>query len=553
MTRPTATPEWRALAEHRRALASAHLRELFAADPGRARRYTLEAAGLTVDLSKNLMTDETVALLAALARAMDLSGWTARLFGGDRVNHTENRAALHVALRADRPMVADGRDVLPDVARALEHMRRFSDAVRSGNARGHTHRAFSDVVNIGIGGSDLGPAMVTRALAPYGTPQLRLHFVSNVDASHLLDTLAGLDPETTLFVVASKTFTTLETLANARAARAWLTGRLGDEAVAKHFVAVSTNAAEVQRFGIEAHQRFEFWDWVGGRYSLWSAIGLPIALALGYENFRELLAGARAMDEHFRAAPAERNAPALLGLLAAWYGNFLGFHSHAVLPYDQHLARLPAYLQQLEMESLGKRVDREGREVDYDTGSVIWGEPGTNGQHAFFQLLHQGTQRVSADFIVGLEAHHALPEHQRLLYANCLAQSEALARGRTEAEALAALAARGVAPEQAARLAPYQAFPGNRPSTTIVYPKLTPAALGALIALYEHKVFVESVVWNLNAFDQWGVELGKQLAGAIDAELAPGASEGEHDASTRALIRLYRDRHRDNPNPEESP
>ncbi|MFZ5557816.1 MAG: glucose-6-phosphate isomerase [Pseudomonadota bacterium] len=543
MTRPTATPAWRALAEHQRALAQVHLRELFAADPDRARRFTLEVADLTLDLSKNLVTDDTVALLAALARSMDLSGWIARLFGGEKINHTEGRAALHMALRADRPMRVGGRDVLPEVARVLEHVRRFSDAVRSGSTRGHTGKAFTDVVNIGIGGSDLGPAMATEALTPYGSPALRLHFVSNVDASHLLDTLGRLDAQTTLFVVASKTFTTLETLANARAARDWLVAHLGGEAaVAKHFVAVSTNRDEVQRFGIEPHNMFEFWDWVGGRYSLWSAIGLPIALAVGYDNFRELLAGARAMDEHFRSAPAERNAPALLGLLAVWYGNFLGMRSHAVLPYDQHLARLPAYLQQLEMESLGKRVDRDGRIVDYDTGIVIWGEPGTNGQHAFFQLLHQGTQRVSTDFLVGLEAHHGLAAHQRLLYANCLAQTEALARGRTEAEARAALEARGVAPDEAARLAPYQAFPGNRPSTTIVYTRLTPAALGALIALYEHKVFVQSVIWHLNAFDQWGVEFGKQLAGAIHAELAPGAAEGEHDASTRALIRRFRGR-----------
>ncbi|HSO06721.1 MAG TPA: glucose-6-phosphate isomerase [Pelomicrobium sp.] len=543
MTRPTATPEWRALAEHRRTLEGAHLRTLFERDPGRARRLTLEAAGLTVDLSKNRVTEETVALLAALARVMDLSGWTARMFGGDRVNDTEDRAALHVALRAERPMVVDGADVMPDVAQVLEHMRRFTDAVRSGTRRGHTGKAFTDVVNIGIGGSDLGPAMAVEALKPYGSPSLRAHFVSNVDASHLLDTLAGLDAETTMFVVASKTFTTLETLANARAARDWLTARLNDRAaVAKHFVAVSTNREEVERFGIESHDMFVFWDWVGGRYSLWSAIGLPIALAIGYDNFRELLAGARAMDTHFREAPVERNAPALLGLLAVWYGNFLGARSHAVLPYDQHLARLPAYLQQLEMESLGKRVDRDGNVVDYDTGVVIWGEPGTNGQHAFFQLLHQGTQLVSADFIVGLAAHHGLPEHQRMLYANCLAQTEALARGRTPEEALAGLAAKGVPAQRAARLAPYQAFPGNRPSTTIVYDRLTPAALGALIALYEHKVFVESVVWNLNAFDQWGVEFGKQLAGVILPELAPGASAGEHDASTRELIRRFRDR-----------
>jgi glucose-6-phosphate isomerase len=545
MTRPTATDAWRALADHERALAGVHLRELFERDPDRDRHFTLDAAGLTIDLSKNLITGETVGLLAALARAMDLGGWIERLFGGEKINHTEGRAALHVALRAEAPMRADGRDVAPDVARVLEHMRRFSDAVRSGSARGYSGKAFTDVVNIGIGGSDLGPAMVTEALTPYGSPALRLHFVSNVDASHLLDALASVDPETTLFVVASKTFTTLETLANARSARDWLTARLGaDAAVAKHFVAVSTSESEVRRFGIDAHNMFEFWDWVGGRFSLWSAIGLPIALAVGYDNFRELLAGARAMDDHFRGAPADRNAPALLGLLAVWYANFLGIRCHAVLPYDQHLARLPAYLQQLEMESLGKRVDRDGQAVDYDTGVVIWGEPGTNGQHAFFQLLHQGTQRISTDFLVGLEAHHGLAEHQRLLYANCLAQTEALALGRTEAEALAALQARGVAPDAAARLAPYQAFPGNRPSTTIVYPKLTPAALGALIALYEHKVFVEGVIWNLNAFDQWGVEFGKQLAGTIHAALAPGAAEGHHDASTRALIRRFRDRPR---------
>ncbi|MGN2392328.1 glucose-6-phosphate isomerase [Pelomicrobium sp. G1] len=544
MSRLTDSPAWKALAAHHACLEGRHLRELFAADPRRFDRFSLEATGLLIDYSKNRITEETLALLVQLARQAELPRWIERLLGGDLVNHTEQRAALHTALRADRPVHFQGRDVLPDVQRVLEHMRRFSDAVRSGNLRGITGKPFTDVVNIGIGGSDLGPAMATEALRPYGSPELRVRFVSNVDGSHLTDTLAGLDPETTLFIVASKTFTTQETLANARSAREWLLqGLRTGSAVPRHFVAVSTNGEEVQKFGIAPHNMFEFWDWVGGRYSLWSAIGLPLCIAVGFDRFAELLAGARAMDRHFAEAPLEKNAPVILGLLAVWYANFLGVRSHAVLPYDQHLARLPAYLQQLEMESLGKQVDRDGRTVDYQTGVVLWGEPGTNGQHAFFQLLHQGTQLVSADFLVGLKAHHPLAAHQRMLIAHCFAQTEALMRGKTEAEARAELEAKGMGGEALERLLPYQVFPGNRPSTTLVYEKLTPYALGALLALYEHKVFVESVILHINPFDQWGVELGKQLAKSILPELeGPAGPTAAHDASTRGLIDYARSR-----------
>lgn len=544
MSRLTESPAWKALAAHHASIQGCHLRELFATDPQRFERFSLEAAGLFIDYSKNRITADTLALLIQLARDAELPRWTERLLGGDMVNHTEQRAALHTALRAERSVYFGGRDVLPDVKRVLEHMRRFSDAVRSGNLRGITGKPFTDVVNIGIGGSDLGPAMVTEALRPYGSPELKVHFVSNVDGSHLTDTLSALNPETTLFIVASKTFTTQETLANARSAREWLlNGLRTGSAVSRHFVAVSTNAEEVQRFGIAPNNMFEFWDWVGGRYSLWSAIGLPICIAVGFENFAELLAGARAMDEHFAQAPLEKNGPVILGLLAVWYANFFGTRSHAVLPYDQHLARFPAYLQQLEMESLGKSVDRQGRPVDYQTGVVIWGEPGTNGQHAFFQLLHQGTPLVTADFLVGARAHHPLAAHQRMLVANCLAQTEALMRGRTEDEARAELEARGLRGEALERLLPYQVFPGNRPSTTIVYESLTPRALGALIALYEHKVFVESVILNINAFDQWGVELGKQLAKSLLPELeAPPGGTLSHDASTNGLINYIRAR-----------
>lgn len=539
----TQLPEWQALKAHHGEVAPLHMRDLFARDPGRFQRFSLKSGELLLDYSKNRITDETLPLLADLARARELPRWIERLFGGDTINHTEGRAAFHVALRyrGTGEMRVAGQDVMPGVRRVLERIERFSERVRQREWVGYTGKPVSDVVNIGIGGSDLGPQMVCMALEPYTRAGLRSHFVSNVDGAHIGSTLKHLDPERTLFVVASKTFTTQETLTNARTAREWLVQALGEAAVANHFVAVSTNAEAVQAFGIARDNMFEFWDWVGGRYSLWSAIGLPIALAVGYSFFEALLEGAYCMDEHFRTQPLERNMPVILGLLGVWYANFFGAETHAVLPYDQLLARFPAYLQQLDMESNGKRVDRAGEVVDYTTGPVVWGEPGTNGQHAFFQLIHQGTRLVPADFLLARESHYDLGDHHQKLQANCLAQTEALMRGRSEAEAEAELAEQDLSPEQRALLKPYKVFPGNQPTNTILYQKLDPFTLGQLIALYEHKVFVQGVVWNINSFDQWGVELGKQLAGTLLAELKGGETEAEHDSSTQGLLKKIRE------------
>jgi glucose-6-phosphate isomerase len=521
-----------------------HLREVFAQDPDRAKRFFLTVGDhLFIDYSKNLMTADSMAALFKLARKSGLEALRDRMFAGDPINATEGRAVLHVALRnrSNRPMYAGGPDVMPEVHAALDHIRTFSEAVRQGQWTGYTGLRITDVVNIGIGGSDLGPAMAAQALAPYAEDGPRVHFVSNVDGNHLADTLRRLQPATTLFTIASKTFTTQETMANAQSARAWFLSRARDEAaVARHFVAISTNATEVAKFGIAPDNMFVFWDWVGGRYSLWSSIGLPIAIAVGYGHFEQILAGAHEMDEHFRTAPLEQNVPVVLGLLGVWYASVLGAESHAVLPYEQHLQRLPAYLQQLEMESNGKRVDRDGRAVDAHTSAVVWGEPGTNGQHAFFQLLHQGTRLISTDFLVGIESHDPLGDQHRLLVANCIAQTEALMRGKTEAEAREELKAQGLAAADIDRLAPHKVFPGNRPSTTIVYRKLGPKTLGMLLAMYEHRVFTMGAIWNINSFDQWGVELGKQLANAVAAELAAGAPVSSHDASTNQLINLVR-------------
>ena len=533
----TASPAWQALARHHADVAPLHLRDLFAGDPDRFRRMSLQVGDILLDYSKNRITDETLALLLALARDRGVPDAITRMFAGERINRTEGRAVLHTALRADTPVVLEGRDVLPDVQRVLEQMRELVDGVRSGTRTGFTGLSFTDVVNIGIGGSDLGPAMAAEALRPWGRGGPRTHFVSNVDSTHLAEVLRCVDPATTLFIVASKTFTTQETLANATSARAWLVERLGDsKSVASHFVALSTNRAAVERFGIDPANMFAFWDWVGGRYSLWSAIGLSIAMAIGFDAFTELLAGARSIDTHFRTAPLERNLPVLLALIGVWYVNFFDARTHAVLPYDQYLARFPAYLQQLEMESNGKRVTHDGRLVDHATGPVIWGEPGTNGQHAFYQLIHQGTQLIPADFLAAALPQNPLGEHHTMLLANCLAQTEALLAGKTVAEARAELAAQGVTGERLDVLAVHKSFPGNRPTNTILYRRLDPRTLGALIAIYEHKVFVQGIVWDINSFDQWGVELGKQLAGRILPELAPGAAVGPHDASTAGLI-----------------
>jgi glucose-6-phosphate isomerase len=474
-----------------------------------------------------------------------LGDWIERQFNGEKINTSEARAVLHTALRSprNRTVLVDGKNIIPDVHRVLDHMRRFTEAVRSGAVRGHTGKKIQHIVNIGIGGSALGPLMVCEALKPYGSADLSAHFVSNVDASDIAETLKKLVPETTLFIISSKTFTTQETLANARTARAWLVEHLGSEqAVAKHFAAVSTNLAETSKFGINPENVFEFWDWVGGRYSLWSAIGLPIALYIGMENFERLLAGAHTMDEHFHTAPLEKNMPVILGMLGIWYGNFFGVGSYAILPYDQYMHSFPAYLQQLEMESNGKRVDRAGDEVDYDTHFTVWGEPGTNGQHSFYQLIHQGTRMVPADFLAPLASHNPIGEHHAMLLSNCFAQTEALMLGKTEAEARAELVAQGLSGEALEALLPYKIFPGNRPTNTLLFEKLDPYTLGMLVALYEQKIFVQSVVWNINAFDQWGVEFGKQLANKLLPELRSKETVTTHDSSTNNLINLFRNR-----------
>lgn len=545
MSSPTSTAAWEALAAHHAVLKDQHLRELFRADPRRAERMTRTLGDLRVDLSKNRITDETLALLVRLAEERELSRWIARMFAGEAINTTERRAVLHVALRnrSERPIVVDGQDVMPGVRAVLAKMRAFTERLRGGELRGATGERITDVVNVGIGGSDLGPAMVCEALRPYWRDDLRAHFVSNVDGSHLGETLRHLDPARTLFLVASKTFTTLETLTNARSARRWLVDRLGsEEAVASHFVAISTNHEAVEAFGIDPENVFEFWDWVGGRYSLWSAIGLPIACAVGMDRFEELLEGAHLVDEHFRSAPVADNVPALLALIGVWYRDFFGASSFAVLPYDQLLHRMPAWLQQGDMESNGKSTRRDGSRVDYPTGPIVWGEPGTNGQHAFFQLLHQGTELVPCDFLAPLFSQHPIGDHHDKLLANLLAQTEALMIGKTEEEVRAELAKGGMDPARADALAPHKVFPGNRPSTTILFDRLDPRTLGSLLAIYEHRIFVQGVIWDVNSFDQWGVELGKQLASRILPELTGEAEVGAHDASTSALVRYVRER-----------
>ncbi|RMG34765.1 MAG: glucose-6-phosphate isomerase, partial [Gammaproteobacteria bacterium] len=507
-------------------------------------RYSLSACGLELDYSKNRIDEKAMALLCDLARVADLEGWRERLFAGERINITEQRAVLHMALRngGERAYRCDGEDVMPGIRSVLARMRAFSDKVRDGTWRGHTGEPITDIVSIGIGGSSLGPKMVCEALRPWQRMDLRVHFVSNVDEAHLASTLASLDPATTLFIIASKTFTTQETLTNAHSARDWLLRELGSEAaVASHFVAVSTNAEAVAAFGIDTEHMFEFWEWVGGRYSLWSSIGLPIALAVGFEHFEALLAGANAMDEHFLSAPLEHNMPVILGLLGVWYRNFAGCDSHAIVPYHQHLEYLPAFLQQLDMESNGKRVTRDGVPVSYQTGPVIWGAPGTDAQHSFFQLLHQGTRAIPVDFILPLCPAYDLPGHHDKLVANCLAQAQALMRGRTADEVRDEMAATGLPAERIEALVPHRTFPGNRPSNLLVFDRLTPQVLGALIALYEHKVFVQGVIWGVDSFDQWGVELGKQLAGQILQDFGRGEFAPDTDASTAALIRRYRD------------
>ncbi len=538
----TKLPAWAALQEHQQSIEKLQLRDLFVEDPQRFEQFSLQLDDILFDYSKHRITTTTRNLLIELAEQSDLTNRIEQMFAGEQINSTEQRAALHIALRnrSNRPIQVDGKDVMPQVNGVLNKMRDFCTRVRNGRWLGASGRPVTDIVNIGIGGSDLGPLMVTEALKPYSRPQLRVHFVSNVDATHLSETLQGLDPETTLFLIASKTFTTQETLANAHSARDWLLNSLHDEtAIANHFVAMSTNKQLVTEFGIDPDNMFEFWDWVGGRYSLWSAIGLSIALYIGMENFEELLAGAYQVDEHFRSAPFEQNIPVLMGLLGLWYNNFFAADSHAILPYDQSLHRFPAYLQQADMESSGKRVARSGKQVDYSTGPIIWGEPGTNGQHAFYQLIHQGTKLVPTDFLAPIESHNPLGEHQQLLLSNFFAQPEALMRGKTTAEARIELEAEGLSTERIEQLLPHKVFPGNRPSSSFLFRKLTPKTLGSLIACYEHKIFTQAAIWDINPFDQWGVELGKQLAKKILPELSGSKPVTSHDSSTNGLINHF--------------
>jgi glucose-6-phosphate isomerase len=538
----TDLPTWHALSRHHAEIASVTMRDLFAADPQRFDKFSRRQDDLLLDYSKNRVTDETMSLLFDLARQSDVEGWRGKMFAGDHINSTEDRAVLHVALRnrSGRPMMIDGTDVMPQVEAVLAQMKEFCGAVHSGAWLGAKGDRISDIVNIGIGGSDLGPLMAVEALAPYRVPGITPHFVSNVDASHLHTVLRKCRPETTLFIVASKTFTTQETLANARSARAWLVETLGEDAVAKHFVALSTNAKAVGEFGIDTKNMFAFWDWVGGRYSLWSAIGLSIALAIGFDRFEEMQAGAHEMDEHFRIAPLEKNLPVVLALLGVWYVNFFDADTHAVLPYDQYLHRLAAYLQQADMESNGKGVTRDGVSVTYGTGPILFGEPGTNGQHAFYQLIHQGPRLIPCDFIAAAQSQNPMGDHQAMLLANFFAQTEALMKGRTAEEARAELSAAGFTGDKLEAAVPHRVFTGNRPTNSILYRQLDPRTLGRLIALYEHKIFVQGVIWQVNSYDQWGVELGKKLAGAILPELAGDAAVTSHDSSTNGLIAHYK-------------
>lgn len=529
------------LGKLRKSMEDQPMRLLFAEDPNRFQRFSASGAGILLDYSKNRIDEEVMTALFDLARAAGVEERRSQMCEGEHINITENRAVMHMALRyqGDKPVEVDGQDVMPDVRNVLKSIENYTNAVRSGEIRGHGGEQFTDIVNIGIGGSDLGPVMVTLALAPYTRPDLRAHYVSNVDGAHIHDTLQGLDPKKTLFIVASKTFTTDETMTNAHSARAWLSAALGEEAVPNHFAAVSTNIEACAKFGIREDRIFGFWDWVGGRYSVWSAIGLPVALAIGYDNFAKFLAGADAMDRHFLETPLEKNLPVIMGLLGVWYRNAWGFSTHAVLPYDQRLSRFPAYLQQQDMESNGKSVTLNGKPVGWSTGPIVWGEPGTNGQHAFYQLIHQGTDVIPCDFLIAAQPQEQLPPHHDKLVANVLAQSEALMLGKTEDEVVEELKAQGLSKDAIKALAPHKVFPGNRPSNTLFYQKLTPEMLGSLVALYEHKVFVQGVIWNVNSYDQWGVELGKQLAKALLPKVQGQASGEGHDSSTQGLLNYY--------------
>ncbi|OUR71102.1 glucose-6-phosphate isomerase [Methylophaga sp. 41_12_T18] len=540
---PLNIPEWQSLARHYSDLKFVSMREQFALDSGRFDRFSVKSGDLLLDYSKNRITQETIDKLIELAEAVNIPDWIERMFTGDTINLTEGRAVLHTALRnrSNTPVMVDGEDVMPLVNAVLAKMKAFCEQVHNGSRLGFSGKRITDIVNIGIGGSDLGPAMICDALEPYAVEGMAAHFVSNVDGTDLSTTLAKLNPETTLFVIASKTFTTQETLTNAESARDWFLKAAKQEDVAKHFVAVSTNAEAVANFGIDTENMFEFWDWVGGRYSFWSAIGLPIALYVGMDNFERLLDGGHEMDNHFRNQPLAENIPVIMGLLGIWYANFFNAQTQAIVPYDHSLARFPSYMQQLDMESNGKFINRGGQRISYKTGPVIWGTPGTNGQHAYFQLIHQGTQLIPVDFVLPVNSHYPKSDHQSILLANGLAQSEALMKGKTAEEVRVELSNEGYEGKELEALLPHKVFPGNRPSNILLFSKLTPEMLGQLVAMYEHKVFVQGAIWNINSFDQWGVELGKQLAKAILPDLADDAAISAHDSSTTNMIKLIRE------------
>lgn len=535
---------WRKLQTRVGKITKTNLKELFENNPERFENFSIEFDDILFDYSKNLIDEKSLKALFELAEEAKLKEAIEKMFSGEKINFTENRAVLHIALRnisGDAPIYINDENVKGLVKSVLERMKEFVNKVHSGEWKGFGGKRITDVVNIGIGGSDLGPRMVVEALKPYAAEGINTHFVSNVDSTDIAETLKELDPETTLFIIASKSFSTQETLTNAKTAREWFLEEsgAGENAVAKHFVALSTNEKDVKAFGIDLNNMFEFWDWVGGRYSLWSAIGLSIALSIGYDNFERLLIGAEKMDEHFRSAPFERNIPVILGLLGIWYNNFFGANSYAVVPYDQYLDKIPAFLQQLEMESNGKRIDRDGKAVDYATSPVIWGEPGTNAQHSFFQALHQGTQLIPVDFIASINPQNPIGDHRDILLSNFFAQPEALMKGKTEEEVRKELKDQGLGEEEINKLAPHKVFPGNRPSNSILIDKLNPEALGSLIAMYEHKVFVQGTIWNINPFDQWGVELGKKLAKSILPSLLNDEKVKDKDSSTSGLINYY--------------
>lgn len=544
MSKPTQLNSWNQLKEHYSKISSLQMKDMFAIDKDRFNKFSIKFNDILIDYSKNRINEETLKLLLSLAQESGLKTAIDNMFSGTRINNTENRSVLHIALRSrsKSPLMVEGEDVLAKVRHVLEKMKGFCNSVRSGEWKGYTGKAISDVVNIGIGGSDLGPYMVTEALKPYSKKGPKVHFVSNVDGTHIVETLSTLNPETTMFIIASKTFTTQETITNAESARDWFLKSAKDKThVAKHFVALSTNAKEVSAFGIDTNNMFEFWDWVGGRYSLWSAIGLSIAVNIGYENFDELLTGAYEMDEHFRTAPLENNIPVILGVLGIWYNNFFGSETHAILPYDQYMHRFPAYFQQGDMESNGKGVTKQGETInDYSTGPILWGEPGTNGQHAFYQLIHQGTKLIPCDFLAPVVSQNPVSDHHAKLLANFFAQTEALMKGKTSAEAKAELEKEGLSGKALEDLLPHKIFSGNRPTNSIMFKKLSPKVLGSLIAMYEHKIFTQGVIWNINSFDQWGVELGKQLAKKILGELTDNSAVTSHDASTNGLINYYK-------------